>query len=357
MFVKLEEKPTSFLYHTPLVHQSFFWSQVKERQGFGPHAFDIKVRQGEFEKEASSAFLLDDLLLLSMPLNRKDRIAYVPYGPLLHPGEEDMGVFLEELSENLRPLLGDETILIRYDLPWQKPWDEELESPELMELRMNWGTEGKSIRKSVMDQLPSDTMVVDLSGGEEDILSRMHKKTRYNIRLAQRHGVEVREGNYDDLPIFYDLYRETSRRNGITLHDLSFFRSFFTAKDNDAGFRLLVASLDGEPLSSMFLTYSGKRATYLFGASGDAHRESMSTYALQWHAMMLAKKNGCDSYDLFGVAPDGREDHPMHGLYRFKSGFGGEMIHRMGCWEYQLDREKAEGLRSFEMVDKGYHQR
>jgi lipid II:glycine glycyltransferase (peptidoglycan interpeptide bridge formation enzyme) len=357
MFVRLEEKPTGYLYDTPLVHQSFFWSQVKRNQGFDPLAFDIKVRKDEFEGGDSSAFLLDDILLLKIPVSRDKSIAYAPYGPLLTPQEEHMGPFLEELSETLRPRLGDDTVLVRYDLPWKKPWEESLDSPALMELHLNWGTEEKRLRKSVADQLPSDTILVDLSGSEEEILSRMHPKTRYNIRLSLRHGVEVREGGYDDLPIFYDLYTETAHRNGITLHDLSFFQSFFTAKDKDAGFHLLVAYLDDIPLSSMFLTYSGKRATYLFGASSDRQRESMSTYALQWDAMMRAKREGCSSYDMFGVAPDGREDHPMHGLYRFKSGFGGDLVHRLGCWEYRYDEELSQSLSAFEMVDQGYHRK
>jgi len=357
MYLHLEEKPVDFLYDTPLVHQSFFWSQIKRQQGFHTYAFDIKVKQQECDGKTSSAYLLDDLLLMTIPVDRYHQIAYVPYGPLITPQEETMGPFLEELSEGLRDKLDENTILVRYDLPWKKPWDEELEDARLLEIRMNWQTEGKKLRKSTCDQLPSDTMMVNLCGSEEEILSRMHPKTRYNIRLALRHGVEVREGSLEDLPVFYELYRQTARRNGITLHDISFFQPFFQAKDDDAGFKLLVASLDGQPLSSMFLTYSDTRATYLFGASSDECRQSMSTYALQWQAMRLSREYGCLSYDLFGVSPDNSEDHPMHGLYQFKRGFGGELLHRLGCWEYQYNEEIAQEIMAHEMVDKGYHQR
>jgi lipid II:glycine glycyltransferase (peptidoglycan interpeptide bridge formation enzyme) len=357
MYVQVEEKPDVFLYDTPLVHQSFFWSQIKQNQGFGTRSFDIKVRRDAIEGGDSSAYVLDDILLLTIPVNRESSIAYAPYGPLITPNEQAMGPFLEELSEALRDKLDPHTLLVRYDLPWQRPWDGDVVDPRLWEIRMNWDTAGKRIRKSVADQLPSDTMVVDLSGSEDEILSRMHPKTRYNIRLAERHGVEVRKGGLDDLTVFYRLYQETAHRNGITLHDISFFRSFFGPKDDDAGFTLLVASLDGNPLSAMFLTYSDRRATYLFGASSDTHRESMSTYALQWEAMKLARNFGCRSYDLFGVAPDDNPEHPMHGLYRFKRGFGGQMIHRLGCWEYPYDEEAVRELAAYEMVDKGYHQR
>jgi len=357
MFLELEEKPLFSLNTTPLVQQSFFWSQVKQHQGYEALAFDLKVRQEEFEGQPSSAYLLDDILLLSLPVGRDVRIAYAPYGPLIKPRQEDMGPFLEELSEQLRGKLGKQTILVRYDLPWQKPWDIEIDSSELMELRLNWSTKEKHLRKAMSDQLPCDTMVVSLLDNEDIILERMHPKTRYNIRLALRHGIEVRQGGLDDLPLFYELYRQTAKRNGITLHDIRFFRSFFDASDQNAGFRLLFSFLGGTPLSAMFLTFSDKRASYLFGASSNQNRESMSTYALQWEAMRQAKTLGCTSYDLFGVAPEASPDHPLAGLYRFKKGFGGAMVHRLGCWDYLYEQDLSESLGSYEMVDKGYHQR
>ena len=53
----------------------------------------------------------------------------------------------------------------------------------------------------------------------------------------------------------------------------------------------------------------------------------MPTYALQWCAMQTARRAGCSEYDLFGVAPNADPSHPMHGLYRFKTGFGGQIFH------------------------------
>lgn len=81
----------------------------------------------------------------------------------------------------------------------------------------------------------------------------------------------------------------------------------------------------------------------------------MSTYALQWNAIILAKKWGCTQYDLFGFAPTDEPSHPMHGLNAFKMGFGGKPIHRMGCWDYAFDEEISNELFAHEMVEKGYH--
>ena len=60
----------------------------------------------------------------------------------------------------------------------------------------------------------------------------------------------------------------------------------------------------------------------------------MPTYLLQWEAVRAALSAGCLSYDFFGIPPADDPDHPMHGLYRFKTGFGGMILHRPGCWDY-----------------------
>ncbi|MNV56703.1 FemAB family protein [compost metagenome] len=81
----------------------------------------------------------------------------------------------------------------------------------------------------------------------------------------------------------------------------------------------------------------------------------MATYALQWEAMKIAKNKGCIEYDMFGVAPNPDPSHPLHGLYKFKTGFGGELYHRMGCWDYPLDTEQYHRFIATEMQSQGYH--
>ena len=81
----------------------------------------------------------------------------------------------------------------------------------------------------------------------------------------------------------------------------------------------------------------------------------MGTYRLQYEAMKLAKNRKCTSYDMFGVAPSPEINHPMHGLYRFKSGFGGEFVPRQGCWDYVLDETRYNLFRTTESQTSGYH--
>ncbi|NCB02025.1 MAG: peptidoglycan bridge formation glycyltransferase FemA/FemB family protein [Spirochaetia bacterium] len=355
MDVNLESKSTYSLFETPLVHQSSFWSSVKQKQGYKSLAFDIKVKVSDlYCNLPSSGYIVDDVHIILQPINRDYSIGYVPYGPLISPNEELRGDFIEELSEQLKETLPKHCALIRYDLPWENPFTKEI-SIESQQVRMNWGTHNHNIRKSMSDTLPSTTLIIDLTRSEEEILSSMKQKTRYNINLAKRKGVEVRIGGIKDFALFYDLYRQTALRNNFTLHESSFFTPFFEVKEEGYSSTLLIASLNNEPLSAMFLTLGGKRATYLFGASSNNHRESMSTYALQFKAMQIAKESGCDSYDMFGIAPSLEKGHPMSGLNQFKLGFGGSIFHRMGCWDYPIEKEVASSFIDYEMTAKGYH--
>ncbi len=376
MDIMIQPKQPEGLYETPLLHQTSFWSTVKQEQGVSTGAYDLKIRAKDIGSPSQAPYLLDDLLVLFQPIGADSTIGYIPYGPSLRPDDEYIGSFLEELSESLHPHLPNSCMLLRYDLPWESPWCHDPDGfdehgtwlgppePDLQELRLNWGTEERNLRKSATDQLPADTMIVSLLGSDLDILSRMKAKTRYNIRLSQRNQVVVRTGTFTDMEIFYDLYRQTCMRNGIRLHHRTFFEAMFAPHtlgqdpfSSSTDFDLLIAEYEGTPLAAIFLAYSSTRATYLFGASSSNNRNLMGTYALQWEAIKLAKARGCTEYDLFGTAPNGDPSHPMHGLYRFKTGFGGSELHRMGCWDYPLLQEAYQQFSSQELVARGYHLR
>ena len=188
----------------------------------------------------------------------------------------------------------------------------------------------------------------------------MKPKTRYNIRLAQRHGVEVRSVGVEGLETWYRLYSETAFRNGLHLNNIQYFRSMFASRmecqDPKVKVRLLIAYHDEIPLAAMFLAFSSHRATYLYGASSSEKRNVMPTYALQWKAIQLARESNCREYDMFGISPTANSSHPMYGLYKFKTGFGGEVYHQLGCWDYPLNEDKYKYFSSMEMNNKGYYE-
>ncbi|MGM0621131.1 MAG: lipid II:glycine glycyltransferase FemX [Bacteroidota bacterium] len=371
MHCKLEEIEIRDIEATNVVQQTSFWARVKNLQGLEPFAFEYAASE-DLLKPAKSAhkFINDDLLVLVRYIDEKHSIAYIPYGPVDEPDFENQGLFMEELAEALRPHLPKNCILIRFDLPWENQWAHEDDffdergnwkgppSANQQEFRVNFKTNNWNLQKSQSDNLPTNTIFLDLNQGQDSLLKNMKSKTRYNIRLSKRRGVQVKSYGKEMLEPWYDLYRETSMRNGITLHPKENFYDFFEIQKNagkDIDTHLLMADYEGEFLAAMFLVLSKKRGTYLYGASSANRRNLMATYAVQWEGIRLAQEAGCEEYDMFGAAPNANSGHPMHGLYRFKSGFGGSFFHRMGCWDYPLNQTQYNAFRAQEVNSQGYH--
>lgn len=371
MEIQIEPKQIIDAYSTPIVQQTSFWSKVKERLGLFSSAYEFKVRNRDiYEGVGGFSCTNADFILFSQYLNQEDYLAYVPYGPEVEPSENNQGAFLEELSEILKSYLPKNCIALRYDLNWESHWCKEedfdedgtwigLPKSEFQEIKLNYGTCNRNLRKANANILPANTIVLDLTQKESDLLQRMKPKTRYNIKLALRKGVEVRSMGIEGLKIWYDLYHETALRNGLFINDYLYFETMFASKmegeDNEVKVQLLVAYYDGIPLSAMFLVLSSYRATYLYGASSSQMRNVMSTYALQWKAIQIAKANNCFEYDMFGIAPSPNPSHPMYGLYKFKQGFGGEIYHQLGCWDYPIEEDKYNYFSACEMNMQGYY--
>ena len=313
--------------------QSAMWGRFKSRFGWGAKAFLVEWAPGE----------TIPLLTLSRRVAPGIRMAYVPWGPELPAGYDPgqrVGA-LAELAGSLRRFLPGDTTFIRFDPPW--PDADGAGSPIAPLVR------------AAADIQPPDTVIVDLRPDAGDILASMKPKWRYNIGLAGKRGVTVRPATDPgrDLDVFYQLLAETAERDGIAVHGAGYYRALFDechVPGNDvppgtvpATLRLYTAWHDdsdtpdgGECLAAVVVLCRGDRATYLYGASSNAKRNLMAPYALQWRAMLDAKAAGCTGYDLFGIPPDGDPGHPMAGLYRFKTGFGGDITRRPGSWDYPI---------------------
>jgi lipid II:glycine glycyltransferase (peptidoglycan interpeptide bridge formation enzyme) len=179
-----------------------------------------------------------------------------------------------------------------------------------------------------------NTAVLNLSGLEDDWLARMHQKTRYNLRLAVKKGVSVRQGGMNDLQSLYRMYAETSVRDGFVIRDPQYYLNlwgFFI--DNGMAVPLL-AEVEAEPVAGLILFNFQKRAWYLYGMSRDAHREKMPNYLLQWEAMKLARAKGCQVYDLWGAPDTFDEKDAMRGVFRFKDGLGAKVVRTAGAWDF-----------------------
>jgi lipid II:glycine glycyltransferase (peptidoglycan interpeptide bridge formation enzyme) len=191
-----------------------------------------------------------------------------------------------------------------------------------------------------------NTVLIDLTSSEEQMLLRMKQKTRYNIRLAEKKGVSVRGGTQEDLPMLYRMYAETSVRDGFVIRDEGYYMTVWELFMSGATSRRsqipdhvpfaepLIADVNGEPVAAIFVFYFAHRAYYVYGMSRDVHREKMPTYLLQWEAMKRAKANGCIVYDLWGAPDVFDESDSMWGVYRFKEGLGGQVVRTLGAWDF-----------------------
>ncbi len=286
------------------------------------------------------------MLVLERRLAGRFSFLYVPRGPVLDStDDEGKSRSLAEFAERARGL-SDTAVFLRLDPPWSateavSSGDDETSIAGFDE--KSRPAPGAPFRRASMDIQPPDTVILPLRNAgtprsDEELLSAMKPKWRYNIRLAGKKGVAVADEGAAGIDVFYDLYRTTSERDRIAIHPKSYYETMFSlAKDYGSAaprLGLWVARHEGAPLAAIITSFANGKAVYLYGASSDEKRNLMPAYALQWEAIRAARDSGCAEYDFFGIPPCDDPAHPMSGLYRFKTGFGGRIEHFAGSWDY-----------------------
>lgn len=164
---------------------------------------------------------------------------------------------------------------------------------------------------------------------EDEILAAFHQKTRYNIRLATKKGVVVKEGTREDLKDFHKIMVETGSRDGFIIRPLEYFEKMYDELA-PKHMKILMAYYEDKPISGIIPIMYGNKTWYLYGASSNSHRNLMPNYLLQWEMIKQAIANKHDMYDFRGVSGVVDESHPQYGLYRFKKGFGAEFTEFIG---------------------------
>ncbi len=187
--------------------------------------------------------------------------------------------------------------------------------------------ENKNLLHSPHALFPEWTQVLDLRPTEEELMKNLKSKTRYNIRLAQKKGVIIREMFTDDgYSIFEKLYFETCKRQKYHGHTPFYHKTMWDAlKETQA--HILVAFLDETPLAAYELLYFKKRFYYLYGGSSFLHKNAMAPNLLMWEAIKLGKTLGGETFDMWGSLPENYSDsHPWAGFTRFKEGYGTKFL-------------------------------
>jgi peptidoglycan pentaglycine glycine transferase (the first glycine) len=298
------------------VLQSFEWGEFKAKYGWKPTR--LLFEEGSQVRAAASILCRQ---LPRFPL----RVMYVPKGPLLDYGDDQLlSHVLASLEEVAR---AQRAIFIKIDP------DVCLEEGKVIEALRNhgWCPSSEQIQFR-------NTILIDLQQSEDGLLASMKAKTRYNVRLAARRGVKVHVGGPDDLPLFYEMYAETGRRDNFIIRPFAYYQDAWGAFVEAGLACLFLAEYGGEPLAGLIAFRFAQRAWYMYGASTEKHRNLMPNHLLQWEAIRWAKGEGCTVYDMWGAPDVLSEDDPLWGVYRFKEGFGGQFVRRIGAYDYPVSR-------------------
>ncbi|HEX8918149.1 MAG TPA: peptidoglycan bridge formation glycyltransferase FemA/FemB family protein, partial [Chloroflexota bacterium] len=146
-------------------------------------------------------------------------------------------------------------------------------------------------------------------------------------------GVTVTCGGSDGLDAWYAMFSATARRDGFSIHGLDYYRLVLDELQPRGMATLLLAHHEGDLLAGIVVFRFGATAQYMYGASSNQKRNLMAPYLVQWEGMRWAKENGCTLYDLWGIPDRLEENEDLWGVYRFKQGFGGNLVRYVGAFD------------------------
>jgi len=308
------------------IYQSKEWSQIKETNGWEP-IYCIYEAAG-----CVVAFVLQ-----KKPASILGSIYYCSKGPGVfnnYQSDNESSAHFKEFMIDLKSFIKKQdsrAILVKLE--------PELDAEDKLDFKP------LGLLKSNADLQFKATIFVDISNSEEEILSNFKQKTRYNIRLAERKGVQIehREMNDEGVDLMYELMQATQKRGGFFLRSKEYFGNYWKQLYKDGMGQFLVATHEGDVIGAVYATVFGTKAYYKDGGSFEIKRNLMAPYLLQWEAIKWAKSKGATSYDLVAVPPKSElenEKHSQHGLYLFKRGFNEEVTEFKGCWDLPINQQK-----------------
>ncbi len=299
----------SFVSH-PL--QSFQWGEFREKTGIRV------IRKGSFENEK----LIDAFQLTIHKIPKTPwTIGYLPKGTLptqileeelLQVGKQERSLFMQ-LEPNI-----------------VKGQAENIENNSFL-------------RRAIRPLFTKYTFLLSLTKSEDELLAKMHPKTRYNIRVAQKHGVEIVEDNSDKAFAEYlRLTEETTKRQGFYAHTKKYHTLMWEtlAKKNgtlikkDLTAHLFLAKYKGETLTAWIVFVFHDTLYYPYGASSSSHRDAMASNLMMWEVIRFGKNLGLTNFDMWGaLGPNPDKNDPWYGFHRFKEGYGPTLTEFMGSFD------------------------
>lgn len=299
--------------------QSWYWGEFHKRLG-------NKIQRSGFYKDGKLA----GVMLSIVEDARRGRYLTVPGGPIVDWSDREIADAV--FAEMKRIAIGKRCVFVRI-------------RPQLIGNQGDQKINAREIFKShgcseaPMHLHAELSSILGITKSEEQLLALMRKTTRYEIRRAANLGIKI-ETSKDENAIksFYDLQKETAKRQRFVPFSYSFFKEQFKVFF-DAGLALLyTASLEGRVLAQAFIIFYGAEAAYHYGASTLEARKYPAAYLLQWEAIKEAKRRGMKRYNFWGVAPEEAKNHRFYGVSVFKRGFGGEDVEYLHAQDLVINK-------------------
>ncbi|MFA5184911.1 MAG: peptidoglycan bridge formation glycyltransferase FemA/FemB family protein [Patescibacteria group bacterium] len=298
--------------------QSWAWGEFRASHGSKVRRFALRNEAGEW------------LAALQMEYRKKKfglGYWYAPRGPVFSSkiNPEKRPDLMMALCEGLLKVKE----LKKNSLFWRMEPTSELSRPE--------GLIPLSFRRAKAGD-PTSTILLDLDKSEDELLRSMHEKTRYNIRVAAKHGVTVRLAKEPkDIEAFLDLAEETARRDGFVQYGRAHLKDTYLVMHANGQAEIRLAERNGKILCANMELSFGDTVTYLHGASSSEDRNVMAPFALHWAAIQDARNRGFKIYDFWGANPEFKSMYyykpSWDGVTRFKRGWGGRQFDLAGTWD------------------------
>ena len=256
---------------------------------------------------------------------------YAPRGPV-GISEADAPEFRLLIREAKKIAKKNRALFVKMDPSWA-------DTPETRNILNNLDFE------FVGEVQPKSSLVLNLVSDDKTIMAQMKPKTRYNIKVAQKHCIQVDEG-FNYFEDFWKLTQKTAKRDKIKVHSKKYYQNMVKVLGEAGVLRLVVAKSEDKVVAANIMSIFGKWCIYLHGASDHDYRDKMAPYLLQWECINMAKFRWCEFYD-FGGANEAK----WPGITRFKMGFTPqtELTTYIGAWNTSVD---ALGYLRYKIIKK-----
>jgi len=291
--------------------QSNFWAEFQKSLG-------VKIYKiGIFEGKK----LLGGAIFLKFAFDKKTNFLYVPEGPVVP--------FKDKMGKKIFKMIIKESFTLLNIIKSQKTTHLQIapritRKPFLM----------RKFRKAPEELEPKDTLVLDITRPEKEILEQMKQKGRYNIKKANKHDLKIIKAktNKEGQDQFLKLYETTQKRNKFKNLDDNYFKNLIKIGRKHKVLEVFLVKYQDKSIAAAIAIRFGKRFTYLFGGSSNDHRDKCAPYLLQWEMIKYAKSKGCKEYDFWGITLE--KSNTWTGITQFKTRFGGKAVSHIGTYDF-----------------------